>query len=238
MEISICYQDEYIIAVNKPNNVLVHRSYMARNMDNEPTLIDLLHNQFDSKLYPIHRLDRKTSGLLLLAKKKEYVSVFQDLFKNNEIQKTYHALVRGFVPKSGVVDSPVKGRDSNVYKDALTEFENVREANLDIPVHPYNKSRYSIVALKPKTGRLHQLRIHMNKISHPIVGDTKYGDRYHNRMFKNEFKCTKMFLHASTLVLTHPYTNSRIIINAVFADHWSKVAKVFKWKTMELIHSM
>lgn len=236
MEISICYQDEYIIAVNKPNNVLVHRSYMARNMDDELTLIDLLHNQLDFKLYPIHRLDRKTSGLLLFAKKREYVSLFQDLFKNNEIQKTYHALVRGFIPELGTIDSPVKGRDSKVYKEALTEYKKLRDVCVDIPVHPYEISRYSLVELRPKTGRLHQLRIHMNKISHPIVGDVKYGDRYHNRMFESEFNCAQMFLHASILELKHPCTNEKIKISAVLPDHWGKVSKVFNWSELELFN--
>ena len=115
MGISICFEDDFIIAVNKPNNVLVHHSFMARNMDEEFTLVQLLQEQLSLKLYPIHRLDRKTSGILLLAKKREKVNIFQELFKQNEIQKIYHALVRGFTPEYGVIDSPVKGRDANVH---------------------------------------------------------------------------------------------------------------------------
>jgi len=229
MIIPICYEDDYIIAVSKPCNVLVHHSHMARNMDDESTLIDLLKEQYKHKYYPLHRLDRKTSGLILLAKKRQEVRVFQDLFLQNKIQKTYYALVRGFAPDKGIIDSPVKGRDANVHKEALTEFSRREEITLDIAVQPYDNSRYSLLELKPKTGRLHQLRIHLNKISHPIVGDPKYGDRFHNRMFEKEFNCTKMFLHADKLVFVHPVTEKQICVQAEFPNHWIEAFTRFNW---------
>jgi len=229
MRIEICFEDEYVIAVNKPNNLLVHHSFMARNMDEESTLIGLLQEQLSLKLYPAHRLDRKTSGLIILVKNKVEVSAFQDLFKFNKIQKTYHALVRGFTADSGVIDSPVKGRDANVHRDALTEYRKLQEVCLDIPVHPYQNSRYTLLELKPQTGRLHQLRIHLNKISHPIIGDPKYGDRFHNRMFETEFSCDKMFLHASSLNFVHPFTQKEITIKSEFPDDWHVILKIFNW---------
>ena len=229
MNIPICYEDDYVIAVSKPCNVLVHHSYMARNMDDEATLIDLLKAQYNHKYYPLHRLDRKTSGLILLAKKREYVSAFQNLFIQNQIQKTYYALVRGFAPDKGIIDSPVKGRDANVHKEALTEYRKQEEITLDIAVHPYESSRYSLVELNPKTGRLHQLRIHLNKISHPIIGDPKYGDRFHNRMFEKEFDCTNMFLHAAKIEFIHPVLEKRICIQAEFPKHWLAAFLRFNW---------
>ncbi len=229
MNIPICYQDDFIIAVSKPCDVLVHHSHMARNMGNEATLIDLLKEQYKHKYYPLHRLDRKTSGLILLAKKREYVSVFQDLFLQNKIQKTYCALVRGFAPEKGIIDSPVKGRDANIHKEAYTEFSRSELVILDIPVHPYDNARYSLVELIPKTGRLHQLRIHLNKISHPIIGDPKYGDRFHNRMFENEFNCTKMFLHALKIQFIHPVTKQTISVQSDFPSHWTQAFKRFNW---------
>jgi tRNA pseudouridine65 synthase len=220
MEIEICYQDAFIIGVNKPCNVLVHHSYMARNLDSETTLLDLLEVQLNQKFFPLHRLDRKTSGLILLAKNRKDVSSFQDLFIHNKIEKTYYALVRGYAPDSGIIDSPVKGRDSNVYKEAATEFKKLNEITLEIPVHPYPNSRYSLLELKPKTGRLHQLRIHLNKISHPIIGDPKYGDRFHNRMFSSNFMCSQMFLHALSLEFTHPITNQNVIVKSTLPVFW------------------
>lgn len=232
MKIPICYEDDYIIAVSKPCNVLVHHSFMARNMDNEATLIDLLSEQYHQKYYPLHRLDRKTSGILLLAKERSYVSAFQKLFIENKIQKTYYALVRGFAPEKGLIDTPVKGRDANVHKEALTEFVKSNEISLPIAVHPYENSRYSLVELSPKTGRLHQLRIHLNKISHPIIGDPKYGDRFHNRMFETEFNCSNMFLHAGKIEFTHPFSKNPICISTEFPPHWLDIFTRFNWSML------
>ena len=229
MGIEICFEDEYIVVVNKPNNVLVHHSFMARNMDEESTLIEMLQAQLNLTLYPAHRLDRKTSGIILLVKKRTEVKQFQDLFKLNKIHKTYHALVRGFSPEMGTVDSPVKGRDANVHRDAHTDYIKLQEVCFDIPVHPYKSSRYSLLELKPQTGRLHQLRIHLNKISHPIVGDPKYGDRFHNRMFEEELGMSKLFLHASSLRFDHPFTNQEVCLKARFPADWLKMMSRFNW---------
>jgi len=100
---------------------------------------------------------------------------------------------------------------------------------VDIPVHPYENARYSLVKLTPTTGRMHQLRIHMNKISHPIVGDYKYGDRFHNRMFENEFDCNNLFLHAHQLEFTHPITTKKIAITANLPNDWHKIFRKFNW---------
>ena len=169
-KIEFVYEDEYIIAINKPNNYLVHQSEYAGNL-NEQSIVEFLIDQTGSMLHPIHRLDRKTSGILLFAKDKTNINSFQQLFQNNGIQKTYLAVVRGFSPENGTIDTPIKNEDSNVYRDALTEYKTLQTAELDIAVHPYVKSRYSLVKLFPKTGRMHQLRKHLNKISHPIIGD-------------------------------------------------------------------
>jgi tRNA pseudouridine65 synthase len=229
MNIPICYEDDYIIVVSKPCNVLVHHSHMARNMDDEATLIDLLKAQYNHKYYPLHRLDRKTSGLILLVKKRADVTTFQELFLQNKIQKTYYALVRGFAPEKGLIESPVKGRDANVYKDAETHFFKLKEIALDIAVHPYDSSRYCLLKLKPKTGRLHQLRIHLNKISHPIIGDPKYGDRFHNRMFETEFNCSNMFLHAGEIEFMHPFSKKSICVHSEFPNHWTEAFNRFNW---------
>lgn len=228
--LQVCFEDNYIIAINKPNNVLVHHSTMARNQSNEKSLIQLLFGEYQLPFYPIHRLDRKTSGIILFAKKKEYVAVFQELFINNQIQKTYYGIVRGHIPESGIIDTPVKGRDANTYKEALTHFKRLKTNELAIPVHPYDNSRYSLVELSPKTGRLHQLRIHLNKISHPLIGDPKYGDRFHNRMFETEFEISNLFLHAKEIYFIHPFTEEKVLITADFPTHWKIVVQKFSWQ--------
>ncbi len=229
MNIDILYEDDYIICVSKPNNVVVHHAHHSRNVSDEESLLQLLFKKFEKKFYPIHRLDRKTSGIILLAKETKYVSKFQELFTNNEIQKTYYGIVRGHSPESVVIDSPVKGRDANVYKDAETHFKTIDKTVLDIPVKPYDTSRYSLVEMKPKTGRLHQLRIHTNKISHPLIGDPKYGDKNHNVMFIDNFDCENLFLHAYSLEFKHPFTDENLLIKANFPRDWSIIFDRFKW---------
>ena len=207
MKIGVLFEDNYLVIVNKPNNVLVHNSYYARNIK-DATLLDLLKEQLNLELYPVHRLDRKTSGVLVLAKQKQHVAQFQELFNSNTIKKSYLAIVRGFVDEVLEITTPVKNPDTKVYKDAATFCKPLQKIELNIAVHPYKFSRYSLVELTPQTGRMHQLRIHMNKISRPIVGDYKYGDRFHNRMFENEFACNKIFLHANSNQFTHPISNT------------------------------
>lgn len=225
----IIYEDPYIVCINKPNDMVVHHAYHSRNVINEQSLLQLLSEQFNYKLYPIHRLDRRTSGIILLAKQTSYVSKFQQLFTNSSIQKIYFGVVRGHTPATKIIDSPVKGRDANTYKEATTHLKLVDTITLNIPVKPYQTSRYSLVELQPKTGRLHQLRIHSNKISHPLIGDGKYGDKNHNTMFANEFDWNNLFLHAYSLEFTHPYTQENKLLIAQFNQNWLALLAKFNW---------
>ena len=226
--IDILFEDEYMLIVNKPNNFLVHESHYARNIK-EPTLLEVLNDQLGYSVYPAHRLDRKTSGVLLFVKDKMDMERYQSLFVAQQIQKTYYAVVRGFTKDKGKVDTPVQNDDTGIYKDALTYYETIRTIVLDIPVKPYPQSRYSLVKLLPKTGRMHQLRKHMNKISHPIVGDYKYGDRFHNRNFEDNFGWDYMFLHAYSLDFIHPITEKALEIKAPFPPDWQDLFEKFGW---------
>lgn len=227
--LELIYEDNNLVVVNKPNNFLIHESHYARNIE-EPTLIEVLNNQLGYAVFPVHRLDRKTSGIILFVKEKSNIDIYQKLFQNQQIQKTYYAVVRGFADETGKVDSPVQNDDTGIYKEALTHYETVQTIELDIPVHPYDKSRYSLVKLLPKTGRMHQLRKHLNKISHPIVGDYKYGDRFHNRNFEDNFNWIYMFLHAQSLEFTDPITNEPVKFIASFPTDWIDLFNKFDWK--------
>jgi tRNA pseudouridine65 synthase len=229
MELEIIFEDAYIICVNKPNNVLVHHAFLSRNVGDEDSLLQLIDKQLQRKVYPIHRLDRKTSGMILMAKEKEFVSKFQELFIAKEIQKTYFGVVRGFSPETKIIDSPVKGRDANVHKEALTHLRTLANITLNIPVKPYDSSRYSLVEFLPQTGRMHQLRVHSNKISHPLLGDTKYGDKNHDLMFVENFGWNHLFLHAGKLEFTHPFTSEKLVLKATFPNDWIALFEEFKW---------
>ncbi|MEE3998947.1 pseudouridine synthase [Tenacibaculum sp. FZY0031] len=229
MKLDVIYEDEYVLCVSKPNNVVVHHAHHSRNVAEEASLLQIIQQQFHQKMYPIHRLDRKTSGIILLAKETSFVAKFQELFTNNEIQKTYYGVVRGHAPEAKIIDSPVKGRDANVHRDAETHVNTINTVTVDIPVKPYDTSRYSLVKLAPKTGRLHQLRIHMNKISHPLIGDPKYGDKNHNTMFVANFNCENLFLHAYSLEFTHPYSTKKMLMIADFPKDWRIIFEKFGW---------
>ena len=230
MSLEIIYQDNYCLLVTKPNNVLVHHAHHSRNKIDEVSLIQLIENQFGKRYYPIHRLDRKTSGIILLASKREYVASFQALFTNNEIQKIYYGVVRGFSQEHQIIDSPVKGRDALVYKDAETQLKLLDKIILEIPVKPYKSSRYSLVELKPKTGRMHQLRIHMNKVSTPLINDAKYGDKNHDLMYAEQFGWRNLFLHAGSLEFIHPFTNQKLTLKSSFSEDWIQLFQKFSWK--------
>lgn len=230
MKLEIIFEDQYSICVNKPNNVLVHHAHHSRNVADEKSLLQLLGEQIGGKFYPIHRLDRKTSGIILLAKETKFVSKFQELFTENKIQKIYYGIVRGHSPETKIINSPVKGRDGKEHKEALTHLKTLENVTLDIPVKPYDSSRYSLVEMKPKTGRMHQLRVHMNKISHPLIGDTKYGDKNHDLMFDQNFGCKNMFLHAGCLEFIHPFSEEKLVLNATFPTDWKGIFKEFTWK--------
>ena len=229
MNLEIIFEDAYIICVNKPNNVLVHHAFLSRNVGDEDSLLQLIDKELQLKVYPIHRLDRKTSGMILMAKEKEFVSKFQELFTAKEIQKTYFGVVRGFSPDTKIIDSPVKGRDANVHKEALTHLKTLDNITLNIAVKPYDSSRYSLVELAPKTGRMHQLRVHTNKISHPLIGDTKYGDKNHDMMFDENFGWKHLFLHAGKLEFIHPFSSEKLLLKATFPKDWIALFKEFKW---------
>ena len=230
MSLEIIYQDNYCLLVTKPNNVLVHHAHHSRNKIEEESLIQLIENQFGKRYYPIHRLDRKTSGIILLASKREYVASFQALFTNNEIQKIYYGVVRGFSEDNKVINSPVKGRDALVYREAETHLNCLDKIELNIPVKPYDSSRYSLVELKPKTGRMHQLRIHMNKVSTPLINDAKYGDKNHDLMYAKQFGWKNLFLHAGSLEFIHPFTNKKLILKSSFSEDWVQLFQEFSWK--------
>lgn len=230
MSIQTLFEDDYLVCVSKPNNVVVHHAKFSKNISDEQSLLQILQNEFGKSFYPIHRLDRKTSGLVLLSKEKEFVAPFQKLFTENKIDKTYFGVVRGFSPVEVTIDSPVKGRDEKVYKDAETFLKTITNVTLDIPVAPYDSSRYSLVEMIPKTGRTHQLRLHTRKISHPLLCDPKYGDNNHNKMFLDKFGWENLFLHAGQLTFTHPFTNENLILQAEFPNHWQELFEQFGWK--------
>ena len=192
-------------------------------------------------MFPVHRLDKPTSGVQLFALDRTTVALTAALFKNQLLTKSYLAVVRGYVNDSGTVDNPVKDRDApqKPRKEASTQYSPLAQIELPVSVDSkYATTRYSIVQANPLSGRRHQIRQHMKHIGHPIVGDTSYGKSIHNYFFNEYFSCNRLLLHAETLKLTHPCNGLDLTIQAQIYDRpFRRVLGVSDWNWVCLLYT-
>ncbi|MFN5147503.1 MAG: pseudouridine synthase, partial [Flavobacteriia bacterium] len=170
--LEILFQDDHLVAVNKPHGLLVHRSPIAA--DAEEFAVQILRDQIGRKVYPVHRLDRKTGGVLLFALNETTNSLMQQAFMNKEVAKKYLSLVRGFTDDEGTIDHPLTNEAGKV-QDAVTHFRTVNRYSIPISSGTFPTSRYSLLEVDPETGRMHQIRKHFAHIFHPIIGDRPHG---------------------------------------------------------------
>lgn len=224
--LEIVYRDEFLIAINKPHGLLVHRSSIAN--DAKEFALQLLKTQIGQYVSPVHRLDRKTGGVLLFALDKETEKAMHQQFMNAEVHKEYIAILRGYAPNAMEIDYPLV-KENGAIQEALTAFETLKQAELNIPLGKHPTSRYSLVLAKPTTGRMHQLRKHFAHIFHPIIGDRKHGCNKQNRFFKEQWKMTTMLLHASKLTFKHPITGTTVEISAGVQEEFQRVMKLMDW---------
>jgi tRNA pseudouridine65 synthase len=238
-KLEILYKDDYMVAINKPSGLLVHKSPIDKN--EIYFAMKMLRDQIEQWVYPVHRLDKPTSGVLLFALDSHTAKLLSEQFKEHTIQKSYIAVVRGYIEENGIIDYPLsvkldKIADRDAKKapkepqEAVTLYKKLGTVEVDFAVGRYAKSRYSLVELKPQTGRKHQLRRHMKHLSHHMLGDTKYGRGEHNKMIRKEFGVHRLLLHATKLEVIHPYTNKKIEINALFDTTFQNILNVFGWK--------
>ena len=216
----ILYQDEHIVAINKPHNLLVHRSPIAA----EETVfaLQILRDQLNCWVNPCHRIDRKTGGVLLFSLSKEADRAMQMKFENRQCDKRYLALVRGYLPEEGTADRPLEN-EKGVMKDSITHYRCLQQVELDIEVSRYPKSRYSLAEIIPETGRTHQIRRHFAQMRHYLIGDKTHGDCKHNKMFEEKFDLNTMLLHARELTFEHPFTQETITIVAPLQSEFSTI---------------
>lgn len=216
--LEILFQDEHIIAINKPHGLLVHKSPIAAEA--EDFAVQQLRNQIGQFVYPAHRLDRKTAGVLLFSLHPACNSLLQQQFSVGAVGKTYLALVRGFAPDQGIIDYPLR-REDGVEQAAVTHFITLQKIEIPLPFGKHSSSRYSLVELRPETGRFHQLRRHMAHIFHPIIGDRPHGCNKQNKLWKEQFNMTTMLLHASNLNFKHPITGQEVHLAAQLQAEFS-----------------
>lgn len=236
MELEILYRDEELIAINKPAGMLVHRSWLDKG--ETVFAMQTLRDQIGQHVFPLHRLDRPTSGVLLFALNSEMAKTMCELFENHQMQKGYLAVVRGYLQGEGRVDYPLKVILDKVAdkfsqekeaQEAITDYQGLATVEMPYPAGKHQTVRYSLVELFPQTGRKHQLRRHLKHLFHPIMGDTKYGDLHQNRALSERSCVSRLMLHSHFLSFTHPKTLQKIQIKAPLDRQWQQLFQFFNW---------
>ena len=238
MTLRLLYQDEFLVAIDKPAGLLVHRSWLDRH--ETQFAMQMTRDLIGQHVYPVHRLDRPTSGVLLFALDPQTARTLSEDFAQHRVQKEYLALVRGWTPEQLFIDYPLKEELDKIAdkfatvdkpaQEAQTQLQRLQTVELPYAVsakHP--TSRYSLVRLMPHTGRKHQLRRHMAHIFHPIVGDTKHGDGRHNRFFREQYDCQRLMLCNLSLTIQHPQLQSPLRIQTELDAQWQQLFAQFGW---------
>lgn len=228
------YRDDWLLAVHKPAGLLVHRSPIDRHAT-EFALQYARQLNGGRHVFPCHRLDRPTSGVLLFARDPDTASTVGQAMMAGQVQRTYTALVRGWPAEQGVIEHPLRERavdrrlkgEELPVREAISHFKRLACVEIPVEVEGYPHSRYSLLELYPQTGRKHQLRRHMQHISHPIIGDTNYGRTKHNQYFAQRFGSSRLMLAATELNLTHPVTGQQLSIKSKPDASFMQVLSIF-----------
>lgn len=226
-QLPILLHDEHLVAINKPHGLLVHRSFIASDV--QEFAIQILREQIQQRVYPAHRLDRKTAGVLLFALNKESLVHLSKQFMEGGVEKSYLCVVRGYTPAKETINYPLMN-DAGKLQDAITHYETLGQGEIPYPLGKHATQRYSLVLAKPETGRMHQLRKHFSHIFHPIIADRPGGCNKQNRFFKETFAMDTMLLHAHRLTFTHPVSGQRVSITAPVSSEFQRMLVTLQLK--------
>ncbi len=229
MEIPIIYQDEQLLLVDKPVDLPVHKNdFMPHDA---PYLTKLIGDEIGQWIYNVHRLDSKTSGLIILARSSEVAHHLALQFERKEVEKEYVAIVLGEVPEEGLFDGKVVVKKKSKFKkDALTRFRRERLVQTDISYKEHTNVYLSLVRVMPEPGRWHQIRQHFAKNRHDIVGDSHHGDFTLNKLIKAEWGFNRLMLHASKLAFTHPVSGEKLNFEAKLPDEFEQLLQAVEAK--------
>jgi tRNA pseudouridine65 synthase len=236
MDLDVLFRDDYLAIVDKPAGLMVHDSALARGETDFAA--DRLRAQFDRPVFLVHRLDRATSGCLLLAFDRDTASALgrmvmshgfgKGAFEKGAFEKDYLAICRGWPDEAFTVDHPLDGGPGKpVKKPAITRFERLATTELAVPSPGFDTSRYALLRAQPQTGRFRQIRRHLKHLSHHLIGDTSHGDGRHNRSFRM-MGIHRMLLHAQRLAFLHPRSGERMQVVAPADAQFAKALALFE----------
>ncbi|MEZ4701270.1 MAG: pseudouridine synthase [Rhodothermales bacterium] len=232
MVLPVLYHDAHYVAIDKPSGLLVHRTYLDQR--ERRFALQCLRDQLGRLVYPIHRLDKPASGVLLFALHPEAAQRMTSAFAEKAVEKRYLAIVRGHPDDAGVIDHPLKALRDKRFESpvaagtppapALTRYRTLARSECPFAISKYPTSRYALVEAETETGRYHQVRRHFNHIHHPLIGDQKHGDYRHNRFFREQLGCDRLLLHAAWMRVAHPFEERTIEVAAPMPADFAAIA--------------
>lgn len=225
----ILFHNQDLVVIDKPAGFHVHPPEVnAHKVPREKVILYQLRDQIQKKLFPVHRLDAGTSGVLVFALSSDVAGHLCRQFENQSVEKKYWALVRGFLSDAGAVDLDLEVESTERTVKALTEFTVLRKIEMRVAVGTkFPNARYSWLEVWPKTGRFHQIRRHMNRIGHPVIGDAQHGDSRHNQFFRTGLGVSGLCLRAMELKITLPQRSEPTVFSAGPDLKWKKIETVF-----------
>lgn len=228
----ILMREKDFVAIEKPPGFHVHQPELKfRRVPKEITCLPNLRDQIGEYLYPVHRLDVATEGVLVFALSKASASTLARQFQEGTVRKTYYAIVRGWTDDEGVIDIPLELDSTGVPVDSLTRYKTLARTELPHAVgRRHATARYSFVEARPETGRFHQVRRHLARLSHPLVGDAVHGDSHHNRFFREKLEAPGLWLKAKAIEFAHPTSGQQIRIESQWTPRWKKTLAMLGWR--------
>ncbi len=227
VRLPVLFEDEWLAVVGKPAGLMVHDSMLAAGETDFAA--NRLRAQFGRAIHLVHRLDRATSGCLLLAFDRDTASALGRTVMAQQLEKRYLAVCRGWPEPAFEVDHPLDGGPGKPQKKpAVTRFRRLATGELPVPSAGFPTSRYALLECEPLSGRFRQIRRHLKHASHHLVGDTSHGDGRHNREFRMR-RVHRMLLHAWKLGFPHPRDGRMVRVEATLDDEFALALALFDW---------
>jgi tRNA pseudouridine65 synthase len=215
--IGIIYQDRDIVVVDKPPAMLTHSNSFDRN---SPTVLAVMGSRMGQSVRTVHRLDRMTTGVMILALTKDAAGALSEQFREREVEKRYIAIARGHLDPEGRIESPMSDARNEEERIAVTEYQTIATGRIREQIGRYGEGWFSLVDLSLLTGRSHQARRHLHRINHPVLGDQKHGDKNYNRWAESRLGERHLYLRARELHFTHPSTGKRMVVSVGMPTLW------------------